>query len=442
MAVAFSRAVGCRILVALSFLALIHGVAGGVGLQAADPLKASIEKEVAWTGQPVPLIITLYSPGPFEGTAAFDFPELPKTAMIAIGNPVVGSEEVGDDSFLTQRHEFSISTQQTGTVVLPPFSVRFRGKESFVGDAKDVVAKTPKLQFESKRPPGTESLGIVVTTEKVDTQQKWDPRQSSDSNDPNQVQAGDVIERTITRRVSGCSAMLLPPVGIQAPEGVQVYSRDPVVEDKIDRGELKASRTETIKYQFQRAGTFTLPEITFRWWDPKSEKLQEKTLEGTTVEVAAPPQQIAAADGNAEKSGGDKDANTIPAWAVAFGLLIVAGLLYRPLKSAWNAWQVKSRSQELMVAREVRSACRANDAPAAYAALLQWCGSRSSDEPVTPSEVFGEPWERLSAHLYGATGTAKSWSGESLLIAFEAARKQRQRRTRSEHGSALPSLNP
>ncbi|MFG0256031.1 MAG: hypothetical protein ACF787_13210 [Rhodopirellula sp. JB053] len=95
-----------------------------------------------------------------------------------------------------------------------------------------------------------------------------------------------------------------------------------------------------------------------------------------------------------------------------------------------------------MVAREIRAACRANDAPAAYAALLQWCGSRSSDEPVTPSEVIGEPWERLSAHLYGATGTAKSWSGEPLLIAFEAARKQRQRRTRSEHGSALPSLNP
>ena len=34
-----------------------------------EPVRAEIGKETAWTGEAVPLIITLYSPGPFSGTA-------------------------------------------------------------------------------------------------------------------------------------------------------------------------------------------------------------------------------------------------------------------------------------------------------------------------------------------------------------------------------------
>ena len=48
---------------------------------AAEIVRAEIGKETAWTGEAVPLIVTLYSPGPFSGTASFDLPRLPRTVI-------------------------------------------------------------------------------------------------------------------------------------------------------------------------------------------------------------------------------------------------------------------------------------------------------------------------------------------------------------------------
>ena len=61
---------------------------------AAEVVQAKLGKDAAWTGEAVPLIVTLYSPGPFSGTAAFDLPELPLTVSVKSGNPLVGTEHV------------------------------------------------------------------------------------------------------------------------------------------------------------------------------------------------------------------------------------------------------------------------------------------------------------------------------------------------------------
>ena len=84
------------------------------GIAEQKTVRAEIVKDTAWTGEAVPLIITLYSPGPFSGTASFDLPELPRTAILRGGNPLVGSEEVDGESYFTQRHELTVYTQNAG----------------------------------------------------------------------------------------------------------------------------------------------------------------------------------------------------------------------------------------------------------------------------------------------------------------------------------------
>ena len=117
--------------------------------QAFEPVQAELGKEVAWTGEAVPLIITIYSPGPFSGTAAFDLPELPQTVAVKVGNPVVGSEDVDGESYLTQRHVFHLYTQQSGQVAIPSFRVRFSGKRTFTSDAEAMEGETPDLRWRS-----------------------------------------------------------------------------------------------------------------------------------------------------------------------------------------------------------------------------------------------------------------------------------------------------
>ena len=412
-----------RVLCALLFsLALIPA-------HATEPVRASIGKETAWTGEAVPLTVTLYSPGPFSGTATFDLPELPRTVILKVGSPVVGSEEVDGESLFTQRHEFRVYTQQTGQFVVPSFPVRFQGKKSFVAQPEPMQGRTTDLEFESKRPPGTEKLGMVIASSTLECEQSWNPADQVD------VSAGDVIERTITRRVAGTTAMMLRPADTRAPDGVRVYTSDPIVEDKVTRGQLNATRVDTMKYQFQRPGNYELPDVTFAWWDPDAAELRRTTLEGQVVDVAALPltneEPIA-------KSGAVE--NPYAVWALwALVPVAMALLLCKPVGRLVAKWRAIWNSPEAVAAREVGSACKANDARRAYAAILNWSQIVAA---TSAGDQLGEPWDRLTAHLFSGDREVDHWSGEPLRNAFVIARKRRIQVHDHPDAPSLPALNP
>jgi hypothetical protein len=80
----------------------------------------------------------------------------------------------------------------------------------------------------------------------------WRPEPSPFADDPvpeGELQTGDVVVRTVTRNAEGTTAMMLPPVPADAPEGVRVYFGPPFVLDKMERGDATAQRTDTVKYQ-------------------------------------------------------------------------------------------------------------------------------------------------------------------------------------------------
>ena len=188
-----------RIVRATVLFLVIPFLVGPPNASAFDAVRAELEKDSAWTGEAVPLVLTLYSPGPFDGTAAFDWPDLPRTAFVRLGGPVVGSEEIDGESYITQRHEITVYTQRTGEIVIPPFPVRFSGKKTFTSDPEPVEATTAELRFESKRPPGTESMGVVISATEMEIRQSWNPQPDAIE----QITAGDVIERTIFRTAQG-----------------------------------------------------------------------------------------------------------------------------------------------------------------------------------------------------------------------------------------------
>ena len=62
-----------------------------------------------------------------------------------------------------------------GEIVVPAFRVRFSGKKTFTSDPEPMEGTTPELRFESKRPPGTESMGVMVSATAMKIQQTWTP---------------------------------------------------------------------------------------------------------------------------------------------------------------------------------------------------------------------------------------------------------------------------
>lgn len=400
---------------------------------AAEVVKAELQQKSAWTGQPVLMIVTLYSPGPFSGTASFSLPELPRTAILKESSPVVGSETIDGESWFTQRHELTIFTQQVGEIVLPPFEIRFSGKKTFTSDAEPMEGKTPELRFQSKRPPGTEQMNFVVAAEEIQFSQQWLPA------DPDSVAAGDVIQRTVTRNAMGTVSMMLTPIEQPAISGIRIYQPDPVVSDNSNRGESTAKRVDTIKYQFQRGGTFELPGQEFIWWDTNADELKVATLPGLSVSMAAPAIK---ADESPRATSQLPDPRLLRWFTLMVIAVSGAALIAWQLLPKWQAY----RSRPETIARQrLNSACASNDAAGAYAAMVAWKQAVGCDGfPPTPNGISlqGEV-DRLAERQFGEQTDDSPWSGESLWRSFNQVRREMARsEPETNVRPALPQLNP
>jgi hypothetical protein len=420
----------------LRFLGVLLWFACPSASAAADVVRAELGKDKAWTGEGVPLIVTLYSPGPFSGTASFELPELPRTAFVRAGTPLVGSESIDDVTYFTQRHEFTVYTQRAGEIVIPAFLVRFAGKKTFTSEAEPMEGLTPELRFQSTRPPDTENLGLVVAANKMEVDQTWQPATIGT------VQAGDVITRTIARRAVDTTAMMFPPIPLQTPAGVRSYAGDPIVQDFTERGDSRAERRETIKYQFERAGTFQLPDVAVIWWDPDAGELKRESLQGRIVDVRS---AAVASEPLAPKPRSRR-------WFVIFLLMVgvAAWLFGRTVTKLLAAWQRRRNDPANTAARRLLAACRTNAADEAYAALLQWKRAAGLDEsslrerlPPGAAAEFEHEWNALSRQVFGVGSGAAAWRGQRLADVFAQLRRRQGQAPRPRDADVdLPALNP
>ena len=420
-------------LLILGVLIVLWRPADSLGM---DRVQAKLGQDTAWTGEAVSLIITLYSPGPFSGTASFDWPEFPALAFVRAGNPLVGSESIDGKTWLTQRHEFAIYTQRAGEVVIPSFPVRFAGKTTFVSEAEPMQGFTPELRFRSEHPPGTEHLGVVVAASNMEVTQSWQPDSIGN------VKAGDVITRTVVRRATGTTAMMLAPIDIETPPGVRHYVTDPTVQDFTERGAAQAVRSETIKYQFERPGTFQLPDLAVTWWDTNARALKRVTLPGRTVDVDATEfvEEPLAAD---PESGW-----RLAGWLLAFGMAMF--MLRKPVERCLIARRIRFNDPATAAGRRFLAACRSNAAAEAYAAGLQWQritgrGEHNSSGWLPPdmAACFEREWNLLSRYVYSGGDVNRPWEGKQLAAAFTELRRAQGSTTRKRDPSeGLPALNP
>ena len=405
-----------------------------------EPAKIELDKDSAWVGEPVGLSITLFSVGPFDGTAGFEFPELPQTVIQKVGSPVVGSQQVGQETLLTQRHKFQVVTRQSGSITIPAVSVRYRAKPSYDSPAQEFRQTTAPVTFESKVPPGSEGLGFVAAANSMQIEERWSPA------DIETLKPGDVIQRTITRSATGTMSMLLPDISQQTVAGVRHYSPAPTLEDKSNRGQISSKRIDVLKYQFEQAGTFEVPAETFVWWNSSDELLLEKTLPGRTFVVTNPPnaqlgeeQQEVSANGNWFYRGAIVASLSLAVGGVIAFLAIRRQRLHREARQPDGGGQ----EQEDAAARAVLAACKANEPLKAYAASTLWLRVVGESQASVGSGLDRE-MHKLAGVCFDVHSNPSTWDGNELAAAFRIARRQSKKgRARlAPPPAGLPPLNP
>ena len=387
------------------------------------PVSISLPKSEAWTGQRLPLYVDLRSPGSFSGATHFDLPDIPGTVIMTIGNAQVSSEEIEGEQWSIQRHEFALFSQRTGILKIPAFGVRFGTRDGFTGPSTPHDESVPSASAEIRRPPGSEDLGFLITTESLTITETWDPQ-------PGPAKVGDIFKRSIVQRAPELSGMALAPAPATAPEGFRVYPPKAETHDKFERGDFLGERRETLTYLIRKPGTLILPALKYVWWDPKTETLESKILPAVTFEVVAPT--VAPADAAEEFSW--------MGWC-GLGLILIAASLgfwkRRECSRWWKRFAARVNPPDKIAARRLLAACGKNDASEAQKAWDVW-------RNCVGAEDFGRELNAalldLQSGLFGRV-SGGDWQGNRLAAAFRKEAGLRKARKQGKSGSPLPELN-
>ena len=321
---------------------------------------------------------------------------------------------------------------------------------------------TDAVRFTAEVPPGAEGLGYFIATTGLMMQQLLDPT-------PRTLRVGEAFTRQITVTVQDALAMVIPPLGLDAPDGLAAYPEPPVVADEGgERGAaISGRRVETVTYVARDVGAYSLPPVELAWWDVDAGVLRRATVPAVVFEVVPGEAEVAfGLNDDAEEvvdPGQDTAserfdlATLLRRWAVPLALVLIAAWVLRRAARAVGfslgrlkaRWQARDQSEGAYF-RRFRRAARSGDPRATVRALAAWLDRRHTGPGAATFRAFAahaaDPeLDREAGSLDGALFVADPspapWSGRGL-----AERVGRTRRRRPVAGSTdtddLVAMNP
>ena len=431
-----------RALISATFLFF---VSVSVSLSFAETRPAFIKTEFKkngkiWPGQRQTLYVKLYTTTSFAGSTRFELPGVSgMLIMESEDRPLLGTEKIDGVSYIFKQHEITLFPQRAGSLIFPPFEVEFgfRGAESKVVEQSFT---TSELQFTVEKIPGTDPGRPVVTTSNLHVDDHWEPV-------PGKARVGDAFTRTITMIADDLPGMAFPPLRFGEIDGLGIYSKQPRVEDQMQRGDFTGKRIETITYVCEQTGTFTIPATGIQWWNPQAETLQNVTLEPVTFTVAANPLL--------EKEGHVDASQATPGrfpWKgltlLLFSGLVVTALFLQHRRKLRHSSQPMDEEKTLF--EQFHKATGSRDAEATMRALLHWLdysglsgstGSLARFSMLAADPQLDKQIELLETAVY-AEKHGEQWSGELLYTAVQRARKKLKHQNSTIEKCSLPALNP
>ena len=280
-----------RLIDGLAVLAAAALIVLGGSVHAAESPEGELrflagDQAPAWVGQKVELYLELWSDGFSFGEQHFVLPEVPGAFLLqGDANTVKLTESRQGVTWQGLRYTLFLYPQRAGELSVPPFDVRFTVRAGFGAEPSEFRFRTDALGIEARLPRGARPGELLVTTTEFSLQGSWD--RSPPTEGPLQLQTGDALTLEVSRRAADVPGMVFQPLPRRGIEGLGEYPAAPVVSDRVNRGELVGTRSDSVTFICEKPGRYVIPEWRFSWWDPVREELSERVIPEMTLEVTA-----------------------------------------------------------------------------------------------------------------------------------------------------------
>ena len=191
---------------------------------------------------------------------------------------VNSTERINGKTYAGVEMIFNVFPYEEKDIIFPSLEINVESPDEGTSKGVARVIKTESRKIVVKPvPPNIDRKSWIVASY-VTVSQKW-------NGNLKQVKVGDVLERKISRVIQGQVAELIPPVDWDTVPGVSNYAvRGELVNNK-SKTDISASRTDGVKYLFEKEGEIVIPEYVVTWWNPQLKKLQKYTVKETVVNV-------------------------------------------------------------------------------------------------------------------------------------------------------------
>lgn len=241
----------------------------------------SIQKSNVYVGEPVQVTVSVFTstwftsginPGNIKVNDAFTI----YFRSLSTSKQIKGKTYAGVQLY------FNVFPYDDNDIIFPEleFEVETPDKGGFKGVKR--IVKTPSRVIKVKSIPAGFNKSEWLVTTNMTVSENW-------SGNKYEVKVGDVLERKITRNVANTVAELIPPIIWDSIPTISLYPKRSTVKSNKTKTYISATRTDGVRFLFEKEGTIVIPEKVLTWYNPRSKKLFKRTLKGFSIKVLPNP---------------------------------------------------------------------------------------------------------------------------------------------------------
>lgn len=354
--------------------------------------KVELKQNTVYVGQPVEVTVSVYTSTWF--TKGVDPGNIKVNGAFTVYfRSVSSSQKINGKTYAGVKMIFNVFPYDDDDVIFPSLEIKVETPDQAGGKGIQRVIKTKEKKIDIKSvPPGINRAEWMVASG-IKVSDNW-------FGDKTKVKVGDVLERNITRDVPGSVSELIPPLVWDTISGVSIYTERAEVSNNKSKTAISASRTDKVKYLFEKEDEIEIPELVILWWNPQANKMQKRTLKKTLIQVLPNPDlgilesiRDSLTALNATENEQDDAENEITIlglslkqflWAMVLLLFFLFMLykIYIPLKSFLTNRREQYKNSELFYFRAFLKAIKLKNQELAIQSIYRWIDQIQLKEPT------------------------------------------------------------
>lgn len=390
--------------------------------QAAVFIDASLDQTSVYVQAQAILTLRIYHSVSLYDDSSLPPLQIPDTRIEQLGESRTYEKDINGVRHGVIEMRYAIYPQHSGELIIP--GQIFNAALVDAQPAKDASTLAPKSGKLMRVSSGELLLTVKAKPITYPADLPWLPARSlslseSWSPEPEHVQVGDSLTRSLKVTAEGLSSSQLPPLPGTEVSGLRRYPDQPVLGNQNSERGLVGSREDREALVPSRSGSIELPSVEVVWWNTFEDHLEHTSLPARTLQVAANPSLMVDTPAGTAPTNATADSETLWRWQLSTLILACTTLLGFGLW--WRArWQpailraAQTGPSPRTVLDDLKRACQANDPHATRQALDAW----ARQQPETLADMaarfvpLSDALDGLNGALYSETG--QHWQGEEL----------------------------